>query len=282
MNNWLKSIIVIIVCVRASNLNAAIIEAKSMKIVQNKIEELQTKYAKIDVLVAFDIDMTLTQPDHHAVYYPTIHKYADVYKNIMGSLTPAQKDLASTLTVLLPQRLVEEDTPDIIKTLQRAGYKTMVFTASLTGNITDTSGKRLKIEQVRFASLEKFNINFANTFTTHEIIFTDMPSHNGNHPVFYHGVLLANGERGTESKGATLVAFLKHVKLSPKIIVMIDDKKKNIDNIEHFLQQHDPEIKFLGIEYKGAFDYAPKEISEDDFRKFWLDIADRAKRLARA
>ena len=277
MKNRVKTVLLIIACICTSNLNAAIIETKSMKTVQNNIEALQNQHDIKDVLVAFDIDMTLTQPDHPAVYYPTLHKYADVYKDIMGGLTPAQKDLVSTLTILLPQKLVEDSTSEIIKTLQSEGYKTMAFTASLTGKVVDSSGKPLKIEHVRFASLEKFNINFANTFTAHDIIFTDMPSHNGNYPAFYNGILLSNGEKGAESKGATLVAFLKHVKLSPKIIIMVDDKKKNLDNIEHFLQQHDPEIKFIGIEYKGAFDYAPKDISKEDFRQFWLDIANKAK-----
>jgi hypothetical protein len=280
MAKWSKLLIMTKLILCASNLNATIIEAKSMRVVQNKVEELRSQYAPNNTLIAFDIDMTLTQPDHPAVYYPTIYKYADVYKKIMNDLTPAQKDLASTLTILLKQKLVEGITPDIVKKLQKQDYKTIAFTASLTGSIVDNSDKALKIEQVRFESLKKFNLDFSKTFDNKEIIFTDMPPHNGNYPVFYNGILLANGEKGTESKGATLIAFLKHVKLSPQIIVMVYDKKKNLENIEHFLLQHDPEIKFLGIEYKGAFDYVPQDISKDEFEKFWLDIADKARSLA--
>ena len=65
--------------------------------------------------------------------------------------------------------------------------------------------------------------------------------------------------------------------LEPKVVVMVDDKRKNLEDISKYLQQHDPQIEFFGIEYEAAKYYIPKEISEDEFKKFWLELANQAK-----
>lgn len=252
-------------------------EVVNMKDVQTQITELTAKNVAGEILIAFDIDMTLTQPDHPAVYYPTLRKHVDVYKQIMGTLTPEQKDLAVMQTLFLPQKLVDDATPALINKLQNNGFKTIAFTASTTGDIKNSAGEQVKIAQLRFDTLKKFNIDFSKTFVINDITFAEIPSHNGNHPVFYNGILLANGEKGAKSKGPALVAFLKRVQLTPKVVVMVDDKRKNLDDIQHYLQQHDSEIEFVGIEYKGAFDYAPKETTRDEFVKYWQMAADMAK-----
>lgn len=191
--------------------HAEIITANTIKSVQTQVEIILKTYQPKDVLVAFDIDMTLTQPDHPAVYYPSLKKYGDISKKIMGSLTPEQKDFASTLTTQL----------------------------------------------VPFSHFKKYA---------------------GAYPMFYKGILSTNGE-GDASKGDVLVAFLRMQELSyePHVVVLIDDKKKHLDTVKTSLKAYNPSIHFLGIEYQGAFVYAPQEISRKEFQAFWKAMASQAK-----
>ena len=249
-----------------------------MKHVHDRINEILPSTKSTDILVAFDIDMTLTQPIESAMYYPIIHKYAATYKKILRSEPPEQQDLMLSLIVQYPQQLVETDTPAIIKSLQEKGLKTIAFTNSATGSIKTKNSVIDLIENVRYNVLNSFGINFSNTFKVEKIVFNNLPLYRGNHPVFYRGILLANGENGQHSgKGKVLIEFLKHVGLEPKVVVMVDDKRKNLEDISKYLQQHDPQIEFFGIEYEAAKYYIPKEISEDEFKKFWLELANQAK-----
>ena len=268
---------------------AELMSVKTMKEVENKIEELLKTQKAEDVLVAFDVDMTLTQPDHPAVYYPAIKKYVNVYKEILGPLTPAQKDLASTLTTqVVPQRLVEKDTPRIIRNIQKQDVKVIALTSSLVGKIKGFPDKMIFM---RRDQLQKKGFDFTNTFKNYVTVMGtfDFKEYAGATPMFYHGVLSTNGE-GEVAKGDLLIALLRHVGphyackaqkpgYYPKVIVLVDDKQKHLKNVETCLKAYDPSIQFIGIEYEGAFTYAPKNISKEDFQKFWNDLANRAKQI---
>lgn len=66
---------------------------------------------------------------------------------------------------------------------------------------------------------------------------------------------------------------------APKVVVMVDDKKSNLEDVQKVLTISHPDILFIGIQYQGEFVYAPKEISEADSTKFWQGLADQAKLL---
>ena len=55
--------------------------------------------------------------------------------------------------------------------------------------------------------------------------------------------------------------------------------KANIEDAKNVFATSHPNILFVGIEYQGAFDYAPKDISEADFIKFWQGLADQVKKI---
>ena len=251
--------------------------------VRKKIDALLLQHTANDCLVAFDIDMTLLQPDHPAVYYPNLRKHVGIYKAIMATLSPAERDRKATLTVqILPQRLVEEDTPAIVRSIQAKGVPTLAFTASLGGPLLYTTTKATHIntliEALRFEILKRFDLDFDGVFKTNSMIFEEIPAHNHQHPLFFKGILCANGEQGKGSdKGSVLVAFIQRLQLSPKVIVLVDDRRPNLEAVDCALKHHDPSIEFLGIEYQGAFDYAPESISEEAFRAFWEDFASQAK-----
>jgi hypothetical protein len=105
--------------------------------------------------------------------------------------------------------------------------------------------------------------------------------------MFDWGILSSNGE-GFTTKGQVLCSFLTHVGLKhrqktsnpgcfPKVIFLIDDRKKNLEDVEIALKSCNDSIEFVGLEYQGAFSYAPQDISEEDFEKFWTTLAEKAQ-----
>lgn len=265
--------VILLMIIFSSPPDAKIVESvPMMRDVKFKVEEALQKTKPEDVLVAFDIDMTLTQPDHPAAYYPTIIKYRKTYKEITEPLSNEQHDLLLMHMVSdVRQKLVEDSTPAVIQALQDQGIRVIAFTASLTGRM----GTCNRLEERRYNHLKSLGLNFERAFLLQEIIFKDLPSYRNNYPVFYKGVLCSNGEKGKTSKGSVLVAFLQALNIKPEVIILVDDKKKHLEDVEVFLNIHNPDVCFIGIEYKGAFSYVPPEMSEQDFRTFWQEIADR-------
>jgi hypothetical protein len=271
-------ILVGLIALYVGRVEAEMISVKSMHDVELKIEQLLLHYKSKEILAAVDVDMTLTQPNHSATFYPNLKQHSDIYKRIMGNLTPEQRDLTNTLTVLqLPIKLVEKNTPAIIKSIQEKGVESIAFTAILTRLPAGCTKTNDRIEEIRFNALSNLGINFENSFKRSEIIFYDMLTYHNHYPTFSRGILYANGENGKEGKGAVLVAFIKKMAISPKVSVLVDDRKKNIENVEQYLNTHYPNIQFVGIEYQGAFTYAPEDISAKEFEKFWQNRTNEAK-----
>jgi hypothetical protein len=287
----------------------SIISVNSIHEVQAKVDEILKTQKAEDVLVVFDVDMTLTQPDHPATYFPAVKKFKSIIKNIFASLTPTQRDIALTLTTKIAQRLIEKDSPKIVKAMQGKGVQVIAFTASLTGHKNDNKSKTIFKRRDMLHNLG-FDFSFQQMVREHNgchwsrIAFEKYAD---GYSMFYHGILCANGENNGIGKGKVLVAFLSecspkicdhksHILFSkdrqveahhckapsvyePKVIVMVDDKKANIEDAKSVLAASDPNILFVGVEYQGAFNYAPKDISEADFIKFWQGLADQAKKI---
>lgn len=250
-----------------------------IKDIEHQIIECLEVHRPDEILVAFDIDMTLTQPNHPALFYPNLRKYSEDYKSIMGKLPPEQRDLAVTLTTQnFPQRWVEDETLSLIHTLQNEGIKIIAFTSSLTGNFPGLEDKIIKLRAQQLDAMGLEISDHLPEFPTEEI-FTQFHEYAGDFPLFYQGILSTNGE-GNISKGECFIAFLKISSLKnfhPKAIFMIDDKRKHLELMKLALSEYDPSIEFKGIEYSGAYGYAPQDISRDDFRKVWDDLAQQAK-----
>ena len=261
-----------------------ILSVRSIHEVQTKVDEILKTQQAEDVLVVFDVDMTLTHPDHPATYYPAIKKYQHTLKTIFSDLTPAQQDMALTLTTKSPQLLIEKDSPKIVKAIQDKVVRVIALTESLSGHRDDHKNKTVF---KRRDSLQKMGFNFP--FPGRVVSYMNFPKYVDGYPVLYHGVLCSNGENNGIGKGKVLGAFLGQVGMTknsrygsgyvPKIVIMVDDKEKNLVAAQEALAADFPAIQFIGIEYQGAFDYAPKNISEADFIKFWQSLADQAKKI---
>lgn len=98
--------------------------------------------------------------------------------------------------------------------------------------------------------IQKFGFDLINTFKKYVLVmkFLHFKKYASGYPMFCHGILSTNGE-GTVSKGDTLTSFLKHAGpyyhcktqkpgYYPKVIILVDDKKKQLKNVEESLEAY--------------------------------------------
>lgn len=235
-------------------------------ILKKSLEEVSSQ----DIFVLFDIDLTLIQPLNSATYMSNVIQYREVMKKETHHLTREQKDLLVNLAIAsAPWGLVEETSPYFIKCHQDKGINVLAFTASLTGKLEEIGHLEIWREQ----RLSNLGFNFQGAFPEH-YIFENVPSHMNRYPVLYKGILCANGEG---SKGIVLTSFLEHFDLKPKIVMLLDDRRKNLDDVRASLKTYNSEIQFFGFEYIGAQSFYPDDISEVEFIAFWREQAEKAK-----
>lgn len=276
------AIAAVMIGVNSTTIQAEIMAVSHMKVLQDKVQAVLENNKPQDILAAFDIDMTILCFEHPAVYYPALKKYIEIYKTIMSTLTNLEKDIANTLLAYnLPLKLVEEDTPQIIKRFQDQGIKAIAFTATLTGCLSKSNDNTIIL---RSQQLAKFDVHLSDEFTN--VTFSSFAMYAGSFPMLEQGILSSNGE-GNVSKGQVLIAMLTYLRQAnssyvPKVIIMVDDRKKHLMDAEEKLKAYDPSIQFIGIEYQGAYSHAPQEISKADSQRFWENIAEQARVEARA
>ena len=256
---------------------ADMVKIDSMKQVQEKIDAILQPYQRDKCLLAFDIDMTLVVPNHPAAFFPNIKKYHDIMKECFLGLDSEQLDVVLNLLVLnLPQKVIEEDASKIIAQYQQQGIKTIAFTACLSGKLGEVD----RIEQVRYETLKSLGFSFSKTFPAiQDETLEDIPQYRSHHPVFYKGILVSNGERGISCKGRTLISFLNKFHFSPQVIVLVDDKRKNLEDVERALKDYNNSIRFVGIEYTKGLSFEEGAISETAFRAFWSDLTMKSKKI---
>lgn len=246
---------------------------KSMQELESIVYNKSAKINPNDILVVFDIDMTLTQPKDHRVHFPIIEKYAKEYKKIIGSMPQNKKEYPAMLAVALPQQLIDNATPYILANIRSKGVKSIALTASFTGKFNEIEN----FEVLRYQTLINFGIDFENTLPELTYLkLMNLLKYRGNYPVFYKGILFTNGEKSYNSKGNVLVEFLRQIKFTPKVIVMVDDKQKHLSNVEDCLLEYQSDIDFVGLEYKGALSYKDDSITLEMFKEFWQNLANQA------
>jgi predicted phage tail protein len=259
----------------AASSYAEIISTVKVQDVHVKVEEKLKQYKPEDMLVVFDIDNTLTLPANAAVYMVNIKKYMDPFDKLMGDLSLTQRDMALGLAEQMEKgnlRLLETNAPKVIKALQEKKVPVIAFSSTLTGPLGDE--KRLEV--MRSNRLSAIGLDFGKAFAQQEVTFSEIPAYNNQYPVYYKGLLAANGEFRKETRQSVIVAFLKGMKMTPKVIVMVDSKKKNLEDVETALKIYDPSIWFMGVEYTAA---APLAIAQAEFSGFWKKIVEKVKSM---
>jgi Protein of unknown function (DUF2608) len=253
--------------------------SNDIKLAESKVEEFLHTFRPEDILVLFDVDETLTQPNHPAFFASNMQKFSNKSKEQSLQINSATKDLMLNIALVsYPWRMVDQRFPAFINHLKHKNIKSIAITASLTGKI----GGVEKVEEWRFNRLKEFGIDFSYSFAQEQITLEEIPLYLGSHPAFYHGILCTNGENGSKfNKGHALAAFLQRVNYHPKAVLLIDDKYKNTREVYSALEKIDHKIKFIGIEYTKVLDLPGDEVTEAEFYAFWGKMAQMAKKLIR-
>jgi phosphoglycolate phosphatase-like HAD superfamily hydrolase len=130
---------------------------------------------------------------------------------------------------------VEADTPAVIAALQKKGVKTMALTA-----------RPVAITDVTLGQIAGLGIDFKASRPA-ALDFAMHPRGDLKKPANYRdGVLFANGN----DKGKLLVAFLARVGMKPDAVIFVDDKKRNVANVERALVA--AKIPHVAWRYGGA------------------------------
>jgi len=209
-----------------SPLRAEIIHADTMVQVEERVNVLlKTIHAK-DILVAFDVDDTLVRSS--------------------SAKTP---------------KLTETITPTIIKNLQQKGVVTIAFTAAKSGK----NSKGMSREIIRYLMLKSLEIEFFQGIQNFQSVYVEREEDSENEAierdlvVFYRGILFSNAKNSDPNKGDAIVYFFQIRNLHPKVFIMVDDRRDQLEHIEETLKETYPHIQFIGIEY---------EQPESAFKKF--------------
>lgn len=234
-----KSHILFIIILLYTKISVAhIITTSNYDTIENNI-----KTADTNTLIIFDIDEVLFQPQDQILNIKNIKDLENILDNIRTRLN--QQQIQELDSIIMLQRKVAPVDPqfiNLIKTLQKKQIKTLALTQCSTGPL----GKISSLEDWRIKELKKLGYNFDKSWDKIKTKFFETLKSTvelKRVPAFKQGIIFSCGT----PKGATLKAFLNYVKLDPKKIIFIDDKRKNVNSIEQFTKKN--KIEFLGFEY---------------------------------
>lgn len=184
--------------------------------------------------------------------------------------------LYSIVTAEAKERLLEQRTAQLIKELQNQKVKTIALTASNTGRV----GILKSVEDSRIALLKSLGVDFDHPFSTNDLVFNELKRKKGA-PTYKQGIIFSSDA----GKGKALLAFLDRVNFKPKKVLMVDDKIKNLIDVEKALLSRG--ITFIGYEYTKA-KTAPCTATDEEINlqllvlkkeKRWIDESEAKKLL---
>lgn len=226
-----------------------------------------------DVLILFDIDLTLIGYSGDVLKSSAISLYKKEIKNAVSDLSILKNKfgevfafnaLLASLVCESDFELVDYKWPVVISGWLNRGYKVIGFTSCLGGCI----GSKQNFKEYRAKKLKEFGINFYSGFDTYNCV--------------YKGMLIAE----TESKGAVLNKFLKEAyknRKYPKQIFFVDDTLSNLESCREALKKYDGveyyPIHFVNLE-KLKSDVANLDSREKAKNKF-MDFLKNVKEIAK-
>ncbi|MDR2340802.1 MAG: DUF2608 domain-containing protein [Puniceicoccales bacterium] len=256
--------------------SASVAVVSQMSEVNSEVAKIAKTVSPRDIWVVYDIDMTLTKPEHPAVELANLQCHHQVLGEIFANTTREQKELAKYLAVgLYPGATTEKKTAKYVKNLQKLGVVSFALTSAKSGNITLRDSTK-PIYEIRPQELNALGIHFGGAFPFETLFLKKFPADGGSFPTYNQGVICSN----EKPKGAVLCAFMDEIKATPKVIVMVDDRLHNLQETRKALRARYPKVRFVAFEYTGATrdPKSIKEISADEFRAFWEPIAVQAKK----
>lgn len=197
---------------------AKITEVSSMKEALSTVDK--------DTVVFFDLDNTVIMPAQ------TLG--GEEWFDYMVKKLPIEKAIkewndVQAITESVP---VEKEAPELISNIQKLGAKTMGLT-----------GRDYTISALTQKQLQSIGINFAPHALTTKII--TIP---GNGISRHENGVIFVGPKN--NKGKVLATFLETLKIYPKKIVFVDNKRHHLENVEKSLEKK--KINYLGCRHGAA------------------------------
>ena len=144
---------------------------------------------------------------------------------------------------------------EIIKKFKN-NKKILILTKAWTGKF----GKIESLEDWRIKILKSHGLDLSDTSDfKNNIIFYELEAKNlpiKCLPMIKHKVLFSCGL----PKGLVLEEFLSKIKFFPNKIILVDDKRENLDSVENFCKKK--YITFLGFEYNAIKSKVVKPLNQ--------------------
>lgn len=223
--------IIILLLFAFSSLSAQVIEIKNIKQAKKHLNKYD--------LILFDLDNTIMEPIQQLGSDQWFfHRMKDFENSGLNKNAALKATLHEwyEIQAITKVQFVEKDIKGIIEKLQNKNFLVMGLTT-----------RDYEFSLAAIKQLDALKIDLSKTAPKKENIYFD------NGVLYKNGILFAKGIE----KGKVLKQFLKKIEFSPKSIVFIDDKLKNLTEVEKFCASL--KIKFLGFRY-GYLDEKVKNL----------------------
>lgn len=228
-------------------LNATYHDIKTFKRLDETLKSLGL--SKTDMVV-FDVDMVLVVPYDPHYQMPTLKKFKKEFKAVWSSMTPQKRDVFSAFFVTAsPQVASNPGMPGLVRWVGKQ-CKYIYLTALSTGSMPPL----YDVAEWRGNSLPGAGFPIVDGQLDSKL-YKNFPKYHGAYPRRSGNLLMTNGSAGGVTKGMMLTTYMWEKQLHPKRIIMIDDQRKNLDDVRDALQDKYPGIDVILIHYTGAFSY---------------------------
>lgn len=206
-------------------------------------------------LILFDVNDVLIAPTdiilskyHRQEAIDKIKKIHNIEQNEAqpGVHPVLREDLAVTKTFMdiwtkTHIDVVDQDGPQAIQALQEKGYNVMGLTNGITGSI----GGITNMVGYRSDELYRLGYTFKGPNGLGKIPLGTAVAVGNGAPIYQDGIIYTAGQ----AKGPVLDTFLQKSHIKPNKIILVDDKKGNLDSVATFCRKHG--IDFVGIEFNA-------------------------------
>jgi len=251
----------------------------SSVVVTNSIEDITKKIEKYlignkpdEILVVFDVNMTLIRPQNPAATKASIKRFRPLFTSTYRKLSPNEQiTLINLPTKTGQQELVSPELPKFIGHYQAKGVKFIALTSSLTGALGDIKN----IEAYYFQLLKKLGVDFSTSFPSMQesMQFKNFSAYRDTYPSFYKGILFANISHEGPTKGQVLVEFLKTLPTQPKVIILVDDQREGSMDTAANVSHNFPNAKVKTFQYNQAILSSERTATAEEFSSYWKNIA---------
>lgn len=252
-----------------SNLNG-----EKMHIIDTaKIADVFDQFADIDenTLIIFDVDSTLIMSTDQYLRRNAFKKFKTEYEKSTEAFTEQEKSLLLHLLVMeSPSQLMEYDFIKLLNHIDKKNACALACTAARFYHIST-----IFFPDFRFNELKKLGIDFSKSYNG-RCQFKMYSTSNQNETGIDRGIVYTGHFL---TKGLFIEEIISFIGFMPTKIIIIDDKKKNIESFYITLHEQYPAIEFLGIHYRKIENLHDHKLQRNVFLNKIKTIVQKLKTL---